>query len=343
MVAVTTSEEQEKHMKSDDDVGSALNLKQLSYLVALAEYGSMSAAASALSIAQPSISTGIARLERNVGTQLVLRVRMGIQMTEAGTLLARSGAEVIRQLDQALAAVRHLDSVPRGSVTIGLPAGLSLSLSVPLIETMYADHPDIRLSIIEGMSDEILRWLAEDRIDMGCVYGDPIDSELVFEPLMTEEFFLVTAADDWEGKIGPDGTAMEPVSPEVLAQLPLVTIGARGARSIQNKVENRFGIKLNVIATINSLPQIIEMVGRASAYAILTHGSVHKHVASGQLVLVPFQGAGLGLTSYLVTKRSRPISAAARTVEHCARSIIREVVARHRIRGVVAFDVADAN
>lgn len=321
-------------MRTQDETGAAINLRQLAYFAALADHGSMSAAANALGVTQPSVSVAIARLEGSLGMPLARRVRKGIQLTEAGALLAGTAAEILAKLDQTLATIRAMEDSPRGHVRLGLPAGLSLSLSVPLIETIYAEHPEIRLSIIEGMSDEILRWIEEDRIDIGCVYGDITTSGLICDPLMTEEFFLVTAPDSWPGQFGPDGVAIEKISPEILAGLPIVSLGARGARSIQRKVETNFGIRLNIIATINSLPQIIEMVSRASAYAILTHGSVFRHVEAGQLALVPFGNAEFRLTSHLVRKRSRAVSKAATTVESCARLIAGEMVERHAIRGV---------
>ena len=69
-----------------------LNFRQLSYFLALAEHGSISAAASAMNMAQPSLSENIAKLEKMLDVQLAIRGTRGIQMTEAGMELARRGA-----------------------------------------------------------------------------------------------------------------------------------------------------------------------------------------------------------------------------------------------------------
>lgn len=319
----------------DTELSSEVNLKQLTHLIVLAEHLSMSGAAAALNISQPSISESIARLERNLGVQLATRGHKGVQMTEAGVLLASRGERILKDIRQSLNEVHELSNTPRGNVTIGLPPGLSLMISVPLLETIHAEYPDIRMSIMEAVSDETLRAIKEERVDLGCVYQATESPDLILEPLMKEEVFLVTAPDNWEGEIGPDGIVLESFSADKLADLPLVMTGARGAQAIQDRVMRSFNIELNVIATINSLPQIIEMVSRASAYAILPHGAVYKHVARGQLALVRLDEP-IYHTASLVRKRTSVISKAGTIIEGYTRDIIKEVVERHGIRGAIS-------
>src|SRR6266516_4866970 len=78
-----------------------LDVTRLRVLVAVARYGSVTAAARALNYAQPSVSHHLARLEAETGTKLIQRAGRGIRLTDAGRLLAERGAEVIGRLDAA--------------------------------------------------------------------------------------------------------------------------------------------------------------------------------------------------------------------------------------------------
>ncbi len=78
-----------------------LDVTRLRVLVAVARHGSITGAARALNYAQPSISHHIARLEAETGAQLLQRAGRGVQLTDAGRLLAERAAEIIGRLDAA--------------------------------------------------------------------------------------------------------------------------------------------------------------------------------------------------------------------------------------------------
>ena len=318
-----------------------LNFRQLSYFLALAEHGSISAAASAMNMAQPSLSENIAKLEKMLDVQLAIRGTRGIQMTEAGVELARRGGEILKSIDDLVEDIRCLSGEPRGPISVGLPPSLSILLSVPLLETIHSEYPEIRLHIAEAMSGDILDWIGSDRVDVGCVYEAYDSAPYSFEPLLTEELFLITAPDNWQGEIGPDGVALQAISAAKLQELPLVlTSLTHGARKLQEKFARSVGIQLNVVAAIDSLPHIIEMVSRASAYTILSHGAVIKQVADGTLALVPIEEPTIRRTAYVVRKRSRPVTKACAIVELSIFTIIQEMVRRYSIKAVLHGEAA---
>jgi LysR family transcriptional regulator, nitrogen assimilation regulatory protein len=323
-------------MRIQEKEYALLNLRQLSYFLALAEFGSISAAASALNMSQPSLSENIAKLEKQLEVQLALRGSRGIQMTDAGMALAKRGGEILRSVEDMIEEIRGLSGEARGPVAIGLPPSLSILLSVPMLETIHSEHPNVRLHVAEAMSGDILEWIASDRLDLGCVYEAYDSAPYSFEPLLTEELFVVTAPDNWDGPIGEDGIALDPISATRLQELPLVlTSPAHGARKLQEKFARSIGIQLNVVAAIDSLPHIVEMVSRASAYSILSHGAVFRQVAERKLALVRIQEPTIRRTAYIVRKRARPITRACVIVESCITSIIHELVDRYGIKATL--------
>ena len=311
-----------------------VSVRQLYYFVVLAEHGSISSAAKSLNISQPTLSETVAKLEKSLDLRLVIRTARGTHITQAGAQLAERGTKLLRDLDNIIDEVRVLSDEPRGPVNIGISSSLSNLLSVPLLETVHAEFPDIRLNFLEGMSDDILDWMETDRVDLGVIYYPKETSDLMFEDLLTEEVFLVTAPDNWEGEIGPDGVFREPIPAKKLADLPLVlTNTTQTARQMQEKFARSINIELDVIASINSLPRIIEMVCRASAYSLTAHGAVLDAVDEGKLALVRIVDPPFLRTAHLARNRARPYSRACMIVEERIKAITAELLDR---RGIVS-------
>lgn len=328
---------------SGQEKGHPIDFRQLGYFLALAEHGTISAAAGALNMAQPSLSENIAKLEKRLDVQLAIRGVRGIQLTEAGIILARRGKEILQSVDGLIEEIRQTSSEPRGPISIGLPPSLSILLSVPLLETIHSELPNVRLHIAEAMSGDILDWISSERLDFGCAYEISDSHVFSCEPILTEELFLVTAPDNWDYPIGPDGVALEPITASQLQQLPLVlTSGAHGARKMQEKFARSIGIGLNVVAEIDSLPHIVEMVSRASAYTLLAHGAVINQVANGTLALVRIAEPTMRRTAYVVRKRTRAVSRASLVVEAYVKDIVRELVSRYNLQAALPTNMARA-
>jgi LysR family nitrogen assimilation transcriptional regulator len=320
----------------DEQKVPALDLRQLHYFLALAEHGSISSAASSLGLAQPSLSENVARLEKRLDVQLAIRGARGVQLTEAGLALVKHGREIVRNAEVAIEEIRYLGGEARGPVSVGLPPSLGLLLTVPLAETIQNELPSIRLHVAEAMSGHILDWVGSERLQIGCVYDIPDSAPLSAQPLLIEELFVVTAPDNWDGLIGNDGRAVEQIDAAKLATLPLVlTSATQGARKIVERYARANGIQLNVVTEIDSLPHIIEMVSRASAYTILPHTAVVDQVAAGTLALVPMVEPNIRRTAYLVRKRSKPVSRASLVVESTIKMIVRELIDRKRLQATL--------
>ncbi|BAV64702.1 LysR family transcriptional regulator [Sphingobium cloacae] len=314
----------------------SLDLRQLYYFLTVAEQGSISGAASALEIAQPSLSANLGRLERKLQVQLVIRTSKGIRLTQAGRLLSEHSRRIVGAAAQAIDEIRQTDGETRDTVSIGLPPSLGLLLSVPLAETIQNECPHIRLRITEAMSGDILEWMVSERLDLGCAYEVHDSLPLSFHPLLTEQLFLVTASDNLPPGLERDAAGIPVISAAALPSLPLALPGAsHGARKVVERFARSRGLQLNVVLEIDSLPQIVTMTARASAYTILPHAAVIDEVAAGTLSLVRIVEPSMIRTAYLVRKRTRPAGPAISSVEQAVKMILREMVDRFQLEAAV--------
>lgn len=323
--------------KSGTDVPGLplVELRQLHHLAVLARCESISGAAAQLGIAQPSLSELLARMEARLGFRLVIRQGRGIQMTEAGLQLALRARALLADVEEAVNDARGLDRDALGSITVGIPPSLGMILSVPLAETVQTEFPGIRLHIVEGLSGDLADWVASGRLDFACMLGGPVAGSLIQQTVATEQLFLVTASDNWDSSFGPDGVAKEAVPLEDLHNYPMAMPSSRhGARREIDVALRGAGGRLTVRVEIDSLPQIVALVDRASAYALLPRAAVLQQVANGRLALVPTEPK-LERSIHIVRDRARPVSRAAEAVEETVKMILRETIDRHHLEAAM--------
>lgn len=306
-----------------------VEVRHLVHFLKLAEHSSISAAAESLGMAQPSLSYSISKLERMLDAQLVVRSARGVELTAAGTVLVEEGRALVEALDAVVKRVQSMGQATE-SIRIALVPALAQILTIPLAETAEIEHAETLLQVTQGFSGEILRMLVEDRADIGCVYEIKNPAGFIAQPLMTEELFLVTAPDNWPGELDETNRRFEPVPIAQLAGLPLVMpSNMHGGRStiIERALERR-GVRPNIMMQIDALPQIVEMIERASAYSILPHAAVVSQLAAGGVALVPFKDHRMTRTAYLVRERTKPINKNTITILNTLAKVADEVVRR---------------
>lgn len=192
-----------------------MDTKQMTYFRAIAETGSISAAAKKLNMTQPPLSAQMKLLEDEIGTVLFLRGPRTIQLTEAGTLLYRRCCSI---LDLTQNTLRELDDLKRGrtgTLRLGVVSSVT-DLAIRRWITPYAGrYPDIHFEISEGNTYELIDRLHAHSIDAAFV-RTPFDMDERLESITVEREPLLAAGDE---KFFPDAGS---VSASGLAQMPLL-------------------------------------------------------------------------------------------------------------------------
>ena len=147
-----------------------LDVTRLRVLVAVARYGSVTAAARALNYAQPSISHHIARLEAETGARLLQRAGRGVRLTEAGRLLADRAEEIIGRLDAAENELAAHVGLREGRVRLAsFPSALG-TIVPAAAATLEAESPGMDLMLAEAEPPEALRMLRAGYVDVALVF-----------------------------------------------------------------------------------------------------------------------------------------------------------------------------
>jgi DNA-binding transcriptional LysR family regulator len=147
-----------------------LDVTRLRVLVAVARYGSVTAAAHALNYAQPSVSHHIARLEAETGARLTQRAGRGIRLTDAGRLLAERAEEIIGRLDAAENELAAHIGLRGGRIRLAaFPSALGTIVPAAAAR-LEAEHPGMDLTLAEAEPPEALRMLRAGYVDVALVF-----------------------------------------------------------------------------------------------------------------------------------------------------------------------------
>jgi DNA-binding transcriptional LysR family regulator len=174
-----------------------MELRQLRYLVALADERHFTRAAEREHIAQPALSQQIRRLEVELGLTLVERTTRRVAMTQAGELLVGRARRMLAELDAAQAELASLAGVQAGRLSVGAlhtmgPVDLSL-----LLASFHRSHLAVELTVREQSSEELAEMLRVDEIDLAFLsVTERIQSRgLTLQRLVSEELVAVLPID----------------------------------------------------------------------------------------------------------------------------------------------------
>ena len=163
-----------------------MKFHQLRDYLAIAEKGSIRAAAKHLGIAQPALSRSIRDLEQEVGTPLLERHPGGAVLTELGKTFARRSGAAYQELRRALEELQQLQGVMQGEVAICLSSLSHVALVPSTLAPFVRRFPNVKLRIIEGVYPVIERRLLDGTIDF---YVGPSPTAGIAAGLRYEKLF----------------------------------------------------------------------------------------------------------------------------------------------------------
>jgi DNA-binding transcriptional LysR family regulator len=210
-----------------------LDVAQLRYFREIARLGSMSAAARALKVRQPTLSVAMRQLEESLHTTLLLRHRDGVSLTAAGVELLRHAEELFAGLDRAVAAIAGLERELVGTYVLGCHESLGAYFLPRLLPGFLREAPEIVLTLHSASSSEVLRAVVEREIPFGLVVNPASHPDLVILRLFRDAVDLFVAADAdaptpaGAALYGPEGcfTADLAVAAALLRDRPLMFAG----------------------------------------------------------------------------------------------------------------------
>lgn len=171
-----------------------MNLRDLKYLVALADHRHFGKAAAACFVSQPTLSTQIRKLEEELGLPLVERAPRKVMLTPAGVDAAARARVIVAEVEQMKEAARRSRDPEAGAVRLGIFPTLGPYLLPHVIPRIRERFPHLELLLVEEKSDVLLARLREGKLDAALLALPVLDEQLHTEFLFEEPFLLAVSA-----------------------------------------------------------------------------------------------------------------------------------------------------
>ncbi len=302
-----------------------MELRQLRYFVQIADAGSVRTASTRVRIAQSALSRQVTALEDELGVPLLVRHARGVTPTEAGARLRERAVSILSQIEDIRAEIMAEGDAPAGTASIGTSAGTSRLLYGRLVEHFIETYPRIKLNLVEGAPYLLLEGLDTGRIDLAVMVDPEPRASLAFEPLVSEQVYLIGAIDDPRLPAGTSTVAD-------LAELPLILLPRpAGSRMSFERAAAVAGVRLNVAYEVDSQEVIKDLIARGLGFGLLPYSTIERDIAQKIFASIPVQGMTLSRT--LVTRADHAATPAVATLANAVRAEFNKLAEEHAFSG----------
>lgn len=240
-----------------------VTLKQLRYLVSVAETGSLAAAADELFVSQTAVSLALTQLEAALGVQLAIRRKSkGSVLTTAGATVAARARGILREASELGSVAGDLQGELSGTFRVGCYRAYSSRIIPEMVQFFAENHPNVDLAFEEGSSTELQAQMVDGTLDACFILRGHVLSHSSFEPIAAVVPKVLLSA---HHPLASQGT----VSFKDLAGLPAVLSDVKPAGTLVEAMIRSMGFQPDVRWRSSSTETIRSMVGRGLAYSVL--------------------------------------------------------------------------
>lgn len=301
-----------------------LTLRQLQYIVAVAETRSFRRAAERCRVAQPSLSTQLAQAERALGVTLFERDRRHVLTTAAGEALLAHAQRVLVEADDLVAAAARLGDPLAGTLRIGVIPTVSPYLLPEIAPPLRKALPRLELLWSEDKTSTLVERLTRGELDAALVALEAELGDFEHEVIGRDRFVLaVGAGHPMCGSSKP--LAAGELKPEEL----LLLAEGHCLRDQALAVCGRGRLKESAFGA-TSLATLTQMVAAGRVMTLLPELALSTENRRGQLHLRAFKKPAPGRTLALVWRRGGAVTTAARAIAASIRESYQRLMARSR-------------
>ena len=296
-------------------------LRQLQYIVAVAEAGRFGDAARQLNVSQPSLSTQVADVEAALGVTLIERSRAGAFLTPRGEEFVRRARIILRQVEDLKAATQHEAGTLSGRIRLGVLPTIGPYLLPSAVMRLHSQYPDLRLAVRDENTVDLERGLADGRFDtvISTAQDHPGSAHL---ELFSEGMWVC---------VSPDHPLADETGPLTLNALEGSTLlslgyGHRLARIVQS-LADRAGAYVSSEYEGTSLDALRQMSAMGAGVAVLPELYAHceaRHDAGVRLRKIEDTQAKRAIS--LAWRDTSPLAEAFSTMADTLSSVAAELI-----------------
>lgn len=289
-----------------------MTLRHLKIFLSIYETGSTTAAAQALHIAQPSVSTALRELEDHYGVPMFERYAKRLRVTEAGRQLYPYAKHLTDLLDEAEDMMRSMGT--EGTFRIGTSITIGACHLPQLLLEFQALYPRMTLRVTTENTDAVTRRLLANELDVGLVEGAVRSPFLVVEPYRTDHLILVCRPDH------PFARAGHAMAEELVAEPLLLRERGSAVRETFEAALAARSLAAEPVWQSVSTQVLLQAVLAGLGVSVLPRPLVGELVDRGLLAAVPVEGVDFARQFCIVYHKNKFRSAAFHAFTRLCRS-----------------------
>lgn len=292
-------------------------LRQLEYLVAVGDCGSIALASEKVNVSSPSISAAIAQLEQEFGLPLFVRKHAhGLALTQGGRQFVEEARRVLAQAARLNDLANAITGVVRGPLNVGCLLTFA-QVVLPALRRGFVDtHPEVEFRQFERNQSEIFAGLRQATLDLALTYDLAIPADLEFVALASLPPYAVLAADH------PLAAAAS-VTPAELAPWPMVLLDLPLSADYFLSFFGGTGARPQIAERTRDMAVMQSLVGQGFGYSIANIRPWSDRSPDGRaLRYVPITGPVRPLRLGLLLSAGARASLTVRAfVDHCRQTL----------------------
>ena len=225
-----------------------MDLRELRTFCTAARLRSISKAAEHLRLGQPTATTHIKKLEKELGVALFDRVKRPIQLTAAGSELLQRGSPLVEAMDSLVADIGTARD--GGTVTVATTTDIMSHKLLSIVRAYRHVHPDVHVFLRSRRRQEVLELVESGAVEIGIIPGTDRRLDMDFEGLFPYDRVLITP-------LHHPLRSKDNVTLEDIAESPLILMGPHTyTRSLLEAEFKRRGIHYDVVVELDSMDMI---------------------------------------------------------------------------------------
>jgi LysR family pca operon transcriptional activator len=306
-----------------------LRLHLLRAADAIETHGSLVKASTALGLSQPALTKSLRELEAMLQLRLFDRHPRGVRPTEAGAAFVDCARRILAELHRLDERLDQLSGGAGGTVVLGALPVAAAGVLPGTLTYLRTRHPDIRVHLHQGRTEELLPLLASGEIDLivGRLYEPAVPDGFQREPLWTEPISVLARADH--------PVFSEPVTVAALRRYGLVlpTITQRVGQEIEHLLA-RLGLEADGALRSSSYALIREMLYGTDLLSVMPRLMMVGDLLRGTLRVVPLPLPLPDRPAGLILPRDRTLTPAGRAFAECLRAYTADITRHGDITGM---------
>jgi DNA-binding transcriptional LysR family regulator len=278
------------------DIIDDVDVRQLEAFLHVTRVGRLGQAASELYITQPALTARIQRLERELGGELFVRSKRGMRLSPAGRAFVPFAVRAIESIEEGRSLVAGIAATRERVLALAAPPAVGTHVLPQLLQRFAAGHPDVKLAVRSGHSEEILELVLREEVDLGLVRSIP-------HPDTTE----TTVYEDEMVLVAPKGHRLAGVGSATVAELGrerlIVFDPSSSYHQLTHTLLQSARVRPQTTLEVDNSEAAAKMVEHGLGVALLPHSAASDGLASGRLVEVRLFGVRLPRRAIVAIRR----------------------------------------